>query len=87
MHKQLMMHLLRNDQHPTLTNKDAYQNMLMQEAVQTARKKAAVVAEAGGRSLGRMLSVRLNNYTAMPRMANVRLMKAGEAADNIATVI
>lgn len=71
----------------TLKNREVYQDSLLQDAVRTARKKALVLAEAGGRSLGRLLSVRVNSYTAMPRMANAMLMKTVENADSVATVI
>ena len=63
--------------------------MLLKEAVGIARGKAKIIAEAGERSLGRMLSARINSYTAIPRMANVAAMKAValDAAEPPKTVI
>lgn len=71
----------------TLKNREAYQELLLQDAIHMARKKAAVIAQAGGRNLGRMLTARINSYTSMPRMANAVMLKSAEAADTVSTVI
>lgn len=71
----------------TLKNCEGYQNVLLQEAVRVAREKAGFIAEAGGRSIGRLLNVRVNSYTAAPRMANTAMLKSAMAEDAAPTVI
>lgn len=71
----------------TLKNREVYQELLLQDAIYMARKKAAVIAQAGGRNLGRMLTARINSYTSMPRMANAVMLKSAEALDTVATVL
>lgn len=70
-----------------LKNREVYQELLLQDAIYMARKKAAVIAQAGGRNLGRMLTARINSYTSMPRMANAVMLKSAEALDTVATVL
>lgn len=71
----------------TLKNREVYQELLLQDAIYMARKKAAVIAQSGGRNLGRMLTARINSYTSMPRMANAVMLKSAEALDTVATVL
>ena len=47
----------------TVKNKELYKNKLLAEAVANARNQANVVANAGGRSLGTLVSASFNSYT------------------------
>ena len=69
----------------SLRNKELYQNQLLQEAVRIARNKAGMVAEAGGRTLGRMLSVRVNSYSFVPRVFAGAAMKNDAAVAEMAS--
>lgn len=57
-----------------VANKSLYRNKLLAEAVEKARQEAAVVANAGGCSLGKLLSANINSYNNYPRSyANIML--------------
>lgn len=57
-----------------VANKSLYRNKLLAQAVEKARQEAAVVANAGGCSLGRLLSASINSYNNYPRSyANIML--------------
>lgn len=57
-----------------VANKSQYRNKLLAEAVEKARQEAAVVANAGGCSLGKLLSANINSYNNYPRSyANIML--------------
>lgn len=67
----------------SLKNKEKYQDMLLQEAVLIAKGKAKIVAEAGGRTLGRMLTARINSYSVMPRMYNLAAVKRADMVNEV----
>lgn len=50
-----------------VANKNLYRNKLLAQAVENARQEAAVVANAGGRTLGKLLSANISSYSNMPR--------------------
>lgn len=57
-----------------VANKSLYRNKLLAQAVEKARQEATVVANAGGCSLGRLLSASINSYNNYPRSyANIML--------------
>ena len=70
----------------SVKNKEYYQQQLLRDAVVNARTKAQIIAEAGNRSLGRLLSVKLNSYTPMMRFNNSMAMAKMASVDE-ATVI
>lgn len=65
----------------TLQDKNLYRSRLLAQAVENARQQAAVVANAGGRSLGNLLSASFSsvNYMerSMPRAVMLNKMAAG----------
>lgn len=70
----------------TVKNKEVLQRQLAGEAVQNAREQARVLAAAGDRQLGRLLSVSLNsggNYGQLYR--NMALTKSADEATVIET--
>lgn len=73
----------------TLQDKNLYRNRLLAQAVENARQQAAVVANAGGRTLGNLLSASFSsiNYMerSMPRAVMLNKMAAG--AEDAATEI
>lgn len=73
----------------TLQDKNLYRSRLLAQAVENARQQAAVVANAGGRSLGNLLSASFSsvNYMerSMPRAVMLNKMAAG--AEDAATEI
>lgn len=68
----------------SVKNKELLQSQLLSEAVANARQQAAVLASAGGRSLGRMLSVTTTSYSKPARRYNSMDMMAKSAATEIA---
>lgn len=62
----------------SISNRDMYRNTLLAQATQNARQQAAVVANAGGRTLGKLLSASITNYSggAGRAFANYKLMAA-----------
>ena len=69
-----------------VSNKELIQRQLLSAAVENARQQAAVIANAGGRSLGRMIGAQVNSYNNVGRMYNSVMLKSEAAADT-ATVI
>ena len=69
-----------------VSNKELVQRQLLSAAVENARQQAAVIANAGGRSLGRMIGAQINNYSNIGRMYNSVMLK-GEAVSDSSTVI
>ena len=70
----------------TVKNKELLQRRLLSEAVADARSKAEMLAAAGGRKLGRMLSVQAHTVSDFGRVyRNMALAKA--EADSVPTVI
>lgn len=57
-------------------NKNLYRNKLLAQAVENARQEAAVVANAGGRTLGKLLSANLNSYNNYPHTYGNIMLKA-----------
>lgn len=60
-------------------NKSLYRNKLLAQAVENARQEAAVVANAGGRSIGKLLSANINSYNNYPRTYGNIMLKAASA--------
>lgn len=59
-----------------LNNRSLFENRLLDEAVSNARSKAAVVARAGGRSLGYLIRASLGTVTGATRTMNRNMMMA-----------
>ena len=70
----------------SVSNKELIQRQLLSAAVENARQQAAVIANAGGRNLGRMIGAQVNSYNNVGRMYNSVMLKSEVAADT-ATVI
>ncbi len=66
----------------SVSNRELYRNKLLAQAVENARQQAAVVANAGGRTLGKLLSANINTYSGgMERSyGNMKLMAATDRA-------
>ena len=66
----------------SVSNKELYRNKLLAQAVENARQQAAVVANAGGRTLGKLLSANISTYSGgMERSyGNMKLMAAADRA-------
>ncbi|MDO4922109.1 MAG: SIMPL domain-containing protein [Phascolarctobacterium sp.] len=71
----------------TVSESKGYRNQLLAQAVENARQQAAVLANAGGRSLGRLVSASVHNINGFERsypiagnmMLKTADMSAGEA--------
>lgn len=70
----------------TVKNKELLQRRLLSEAVADARSKAEMLAAAGGRKLGRMLSVQAHTVSDFGRVYRNMAMAKAEA-DSVPTVI
>ena len=68
-----------------LKDRNLYENKLLDQAVTSARARAAVVARAGGRQLGTLLNASLNTATAPIRLERSYLM-AAKAQNDVAPV-
>ena len=66
----------------SVSNRELYRNKLLAQAVENARQQAAVVANAGGRTLGKLLSANISTYSGgMERSyGNMKLMAAADRA-------
>lgn len=66
----------------SVSSRELYRNMLLAKAVENARQQAAVVANAGGRTLGKLLSANISTYSGgMERSyGNMKLMAAADRA-------
>lgn len=65
----------------SVSNKALYRNKLLAQAVENARQQAAVVANAGGRTLGKLLSANIASYNNFERSyGNVMLKAAADSA-------
>lgn len=70
----------------TVRNRELLQQQLAGEAVQNARRQAEVLAGAGGRCLGRLLSVSLNSAGGYsPLYRNMAMVKSADEATVIET--
>lgn len=66
----------------TLSNKELYRNQLLAQAVENGRQQAAVVANAGGRTLGTLLAATIYNVSGFERnIANAGNMMLKASAD------
>lgn len=66
----------------SVSNKALYRNKLLAQAVENARQQAAVVANAGGRTLGKLLSANIASYNNFERSyGNVMLKAEAVGAD------
>jgi len=70
-----------------LNRRSLIENSLLDEAVTNARTKAAVVARAGGRTLGRLIHANLGTVTGATRTMNRNMLmaKTADAAETAAT--
>ena len=66
----------------SVSSRELYRNKLLAQAVENARQQAAVVANAGGRTLGKLLSANISTYSSgMGRSyGNMKLMAASDRA-------
>ena len=73
----------------SVSNRELYRNKLLAQAVENARQQAAVVANAGGRTLGKLLSANISTYSGgMERSyGNMKLMAAADRAASPETSI
>ena len=72
----------------TLSDKNLYRTMLLAKAVENARQQAAVVANAGGRTLGTLLSDSFSTVNQVERSAaRPMLNKMATADGNVPTEI
>ncbi len=64
----------------SVSSRELYRNRLLAQAVANARQQAAVVANAGGRALGKLLSANISSYSGgMERSyGNMKLMAAAD---------
>ncbi len=67
-----------------IKNKAKYRNQLLAQAVENARQEAAVVANAGGRQLGYLLTANINQYNYHDRVYPV-MFKANALGAEAAT--
>lgn len=63
----------------SVSNKALYRNKLLAQAVENARQQAAVVASAGGRTLGKLLSANIASYNNFERSYGNVMLKAAAA--------
>ena len=63
----------------SVSNKALYRNKLLAQAVENARQQAAVVANAGGRTLGKLLSANIASYNNFERSYGNVMLKAATA--------
>ena len=75
----------------TLSNKELYRNQLLAQAVENGRQQAAVVANAGGRTLGNLLAATIYTVSGFERnianAGNMMLKASADAAVSEATRI
>ena len=63
-----------------LNNRSLFENRLLEEAVANARSKAAVVARAGGRTLGQLIHASFSTIGNATRAVNRNMMMAKAAS-------
>lgn len=66
----------------SVSSRELYRNRLLAQAVENARQQAAVVANAGGRTLGKLLSANISSYSGGLERSygNMKLMAAADRA-------
>lgn len=70
----------------TVNNKEVYRSQLLAQAVENGRQQAAVVANAGGRTLGNLLAATIYNVSGFERnIANAGNMLLKTSADMAAS--
>lgn len=70
----------------TVSNKEVYSSQLLAKAVENGRQQAAVVANAGGRTLGTLLAATIYNVSGFERnIANAGNMLLKDSADMAAS--
>lgn len=64
----------------SVSSRELYRNRLLAQAVENARQQAAVVANAGGRTLGKLLSANISSYSGVLERSygNMKLMAAAD---------
>ena len=64
----------------SVSSRELYRNKLLAQAVENARQQAAVVANAGGRTLGKLLSANISSYSGGLERSygNMKLMAAAD---------
>ena len=64
----------------SVSSRELYRNRLLAQAVENARQQAAVVANAGGRTLGKLLSANISSYSGGLERSygNMKLMVAAD---------
>ena len=64
----------------SVSSRELYRNRLLAQAVENARQQAAVVANAGGRTLGKLLSANISSYSGGLERSygNMKLMAAAD---------
>lgn len=67
-----------------LNNRSLFENRLLEEAVANARSKAAVVARAGGRSLGHLIHASFSTTGNATRAVNRNMVMAKAASMDMA---
>ena len=67
----------------SVSSRELYRNKLLAQAVENARQQAAVVANAGGRTLGKLLSANISSYSGGLERSygNMKLMAAADRAE------
>lgn len=66
----------------TLSDKNLYRSMLLAKAVENARQQAAVVANAGGRTLGTLLSASFSTVNQVERSTALPMLNKMATADS-----
>ena len=66
----------------TLSDKNLYHSMLLAKAVENARQQAAVVANAGGRTLGTLISASFSTVNQVERSATRPMLNKMATADS-----
>lgn len=70
-----------------VSHKELYRNQLLAQAVANARQQAAIVANAGGRTLGTLTQATIHNFSSHERRVGNIMLKADAAAPAPATSI
>ena len=70
-----------------LKNRSLFENSLLEEAVANARSKAAVVARAGGRTLGHLIHASFSTMGDATRTVNRNMMMAKAASMDAAEAV
>lgn len=66
----------------SISDREIYQNQLLDKAIKNARQQASIVANASGRSLGKLLSATISNFNDIVRIRSEK-MSVNEIATDI----